>query len=240
MGWRVLIASVLLLLAASACYQEPIAVTTLPPRASGTPIAFPPSPAATRTPRDTPEPTAPTPTISPTDGPTSTAPASPGSTPVAGSPGAGCVNGWSAPAPGSPAHETGLAILSGHLSVEGGWTVQEMRYFTGPELPNVEPQYPSVERWYVSGALVSDPNFRGRFLLERRTEQIAGISAVAPYASSGYQSPDWTGFIGEGPPTTYLGLPGQWSGIPYDFVTGAGDGGFPGLPEEVAGCLSGT
>jgi hypothetical protein len=144
------------------------------------------------------------------------------------------------PATGSPEHETGLAILSGHLGVENGWAVDEMRYFTGPELPNVEPQYPSVERWYVRGALTDDQDFRGRFLVERRTEQIAGISAVAPYASSGYESPDWTGFVGEGPPTTYLGLPSQWSGIPYDFVTGAGDGGFPGLPEEVAGCLAGT
>ena len=144
------------------------------------------------------------------------------------------------PAVSSPEHATGLAILGGHLGVEGEWGVEEMRYFTGPELPNVEPQYPSVERWYVRGALVDDPQFRGRFLVERRTEQIAGISAVAPYASTGYAPPDWTGFIGEGPPTTYPDLPGQWSGIPYDFVTGEGDGGFPGLPEEVADCLSGT
>jgi hypothetical protein len=36
------------------------------------------------------------------------------------------------------------------------------------------------------------------------------------------------------------GLPGQWSGIPYDFVTGEGDSGQPGLTAEVVGCLDQT
>jgi hypothetical protein len=194
-------------------------------------------PSATATPTPTPTPTrssGPSPTSQPTDVPATTDP------PAAGSPTAGCVDGWTSPQPGSEAYDDGIAIVNGHLGLEGDWTLDELRYFTGPELPNVEPQYESVERWYLRGAPSADPEFRGRFLLERRTQQIAGISAVAPYSSEGYESPDWTGFIGEGPPTTYLGLPGQWSGIPYDFVTGAGDGGFPGLPAEVAGCLSGT
>lgn len=232
-------------MAVSACYQEPVAIATFPPQASGTPSAVPPSPEPTRTARATPgaedsppqpsEPSKASPTSLPTTTDTSVSP-----TLAAGSPTAGCVDGWTAPALGSASYEAGVSILSGHLGAESAWTVDEMRYFTGPELPNVEPQYPIVERWYIRGALADEPNFRGRFLVERRTEQIAGISAVAPYASSGYASPDWTGFVGEGPPTTYLGLPGQWSGIPYDFVTGAGDGGFPGLPGEVADCLAGS
>ena len=47
---------------------------------------------------------------------------------------------------------------------------------------------------------------------------------------------------GEGEPQTYIGLPGQWSGVPFDFVTGGGEGGSgqPGLPSEVTACLAGT
>ncbi len=66
------------------------------------------------------------------------------------------------------------------------------------------------------------------------------MSAVAPWDTTGYESPDWTGFIGDGPPTTYLGLPGQWSGIPFDFVTGEGDSGNAGEPPEIVDCLAGT
>ena len=54
--------------------------------------------------------------------------------------------------------------------------------------------------------------YRGRWLIEKRTDQILGVSAVAPWDSTGYESPDWTGFIGEGPPQTYPDLPGLWSG----------------------------
>lgn len=38
----------------------------------------------------------------------------------------------------------------------------------------------------------------------------------------------------------YADLPGEWSGIAHDFVTGAGDSGQPGLPDEVADCLGGS
>jgi hypothetical protein len=135
----------------------------------------------------------------------------------------------------------GIDILTGYMGVTGPWVVDEMRYFVGPDAPGViEPFFENVERWYVRAALQSDPAFRGRFLIEKRTDLILGVAAVAPWETSGYRSPDWTGFIGEGPPTVYLGLPGQWSGIPFDFVTGEGDGGMPGLPPEVAGCLAGT
>ena len=119
--------------------------------------------------------------------------------------------------------------------------MDELRYFTGPDAPwMIEPHYEVVERWYVKAALAGEPDFRGRWLLEKRTELIKGVSAVAPYETSGYASPDWYGFVGEGPPTNYPGLPGAWVGIPYDFVTGEGDSGQPGLPEEVADCLTGT
>ncbi len=169
----------------------------------------------------------------------------PAPTPGATSPGAtpfeGCINGWISPDPAADEYTDGLEILSGYMGVTGPWAVDEMRYFVGPDSPGViEPFFENVERWYIRGSLESDPGFRGRFLLEKRTDQILGVSAVAAYESTGYQSPDWTGFIGEGPPTTYLDLPGQWSGIPFDFVTGENDGGMPGLPPEVVDCLAGT
>jgi hypothetical protein len=104
-----------------------------------------------------------------------------------------------------------------------------MRYFTGTD---------GVLRWYLRGAIATDANFRGRFLIEARDED-AGVAAVAPYESTGFHSPDWTGFTGEGEPQTYLGLPGRWSGTPYDFVSG-GASGVPGMPAEVIGCLSDT
>ena len=132
-------------------------------------------------------------------------------------------------------------MLDAQMQVEGPWTVTEMRYFSGPDVPWIlEPHYAVVEYWYVRAALVDDPSFGARWLLEQRTEAIRGVSAVARFDSVGYRSPDWTGFVGEGEPTSYLGLPGQWAGIPYDFATGDGDSGQPGLPDEVVGCLSGT
>ena len=117
----------------------------------------------------------------------------------------------------------------------------EMRYFSGPDVPWIlEPHYAVVEYWYVRAALVDDPSFQAPLAARAANRRNTGISAVARFDSVGYQSPDWTGFVGEGEPTSYPGLPGQWSGIPYDFVTGDGDSGQPGLPDEVVGCLSGT
>lgn len=143
--------------------------------------------------------------------------------------------------PGSINYDEGIAILGGTMGRSGTWSVTEMRYFTGPDSPGViEPRFDFVERWYIKATLADDRAFRGRWLIEKRTDQILGVSAVAPWESFGYQSPDWTGFIGEGPPQTYIGLPGQWSGIPFDFVTGEDDGGQPGLPPEVVDCLQGA
>lgn len=207
------------------------------PPAAATPT--PPLPVVTI---DLPSPSAtPDPTPSPTPIPLSTDTPAPSPSAQAASPETGCVNGWISLSTGSPEFEQGLAILEGHMGISGPWTVTEMRYFSGPDVPwIIEPHYDVVERWYVRATVVADPAFRGRWLVEQRTDTIKGVAAVAPYDSFGYESPDWTGFYGEGPPTNYLGLPGQWSGIAYDFVTGEGDSGQPGLPAEVVGCLQAT
>lgn len=200
------------------CYKEPVAITTYPP--TDAPEQTSPSPDQTQRPTF--------PTIAPsTPGPSS-------------GPAADCVNGWSSPAAGSAQYNDGLALLNRQLEVDGPWHLDTLRYFTGPDVPWNETPANLVERWYVRGALAADPNFRGRFLIERRSELIAGVAAVAPYDSHGFGSPDWTGFMGDGQPTTYLGLPGQWSGTPYDFVSGGGYSGQPGLPDQVIGCLSDT
>lgn len=239
-----LVALALVGLIAGGCYKEPVAITTLPPEGLATPARTTPTPEP-QTPapiNPSPEITVP-PTLTPLPLPTPTAPLTPVPSFVAagGSPSPGCINGWSRPAPAAPEYDEGIAILEGYVGVVGPWTVTEMRYFKGPDSVGIiEPRYDVVERWYIRAALASDPAFRGRWLLEKRTDEILGVSAVAPWESFGYESPDWTGFIGEGPPQNYLGLPGQWSGIPFNFVTGEGDGGQPGLPDEVVDCLAAT
>jgi hypothetical protein len=228
-------------LLAGGCYKEPVAITSLPPDELATPIHI----GATPTPQSTLAPITPSPeiTVPPTSTPfpLTTPTLAPSFLAAGGTPSPGCINGWTRPPPATPQYDEGIAILEGYMGVVGPWTVTEMRYFTGPDSPGIiEPRYDVVERWYIRAALVSDPAFRGRWLLEKRTDTILGVSAVAPWESFGYESPDWTGFIGEGPPQNYLGLPGQWSGIPYDFVTGENDGGQPGLPDEVVDCLAAT
>lgn len=232
------------LVVALGCYEEPIAIATFPPERTlaatvapptiklppTAPPSPPPSPFASLI---TPPAATQTPIFLPTAPPSSTSP------PV-GSPSPGCVEGWVGPAPSTPEYDEALAILEGQMGVEGPWTVTEMRYFTGPEVPWILSNPNPVERWYVRAALVADPSFRGRWLVEKRSEDVMGVAAVAPWESFGYESPDWTGFVGEGEPQTYIGLPGQWSGIPYDFVTGEGDSGNPGLPDEVVDCLLAT
>jgi len=74
-------------------------------------------------------------------------------------------------------------------------------------------------------------------------ERISLVAAVAPYDTSGFRSPDWTGFQWDSADTearAYPGLPGRWAGIPYDFVRGGAGLDIPGLPDEVRGCLGGT
>jgi hypothetical protein len=127
------------------------------------------------------------------------------------------------------------------MGITGLFVISEMRYFTGPELPNIiEPRPPVVQRWYVKATLQTDSSFRGRWIVEKRSADVEGISAVAPFSTHGFKSPDWRAFEGEGTARTYSGLPGKWAGINYDFVTGEGDSGYPGLPTENTSCLKGT
>lgn len=155
-----------------------------------------------------------------------------------GAPTAACVNGWTTPDASSDEYDDALEILVEQLGIDGLWQFDSLRYFTGPDTPWNETPADVVERWYMRTALATNANIRGRFLIERRSEINARVVAVAPYESSGYQSPDWTGFVGDGEAQTYLGLPGKWVGTSYDFVSGAGFTGQPGLPDQVIGCLS--
>ena len=143
-----------------------------------------------------------------------------------GPPSATCVNGWRKPA--GPVRAKPLDLLKQSQKLTDSLAVDDMRYFTGTD---------GVERWYakvtlvkVSGASLSPTSFRLRFLVERRPVG-EGIVAVAPYATTGFTSPDWKGFDGEGGSVTIAGVPGRWPGMPTDFVK---DGG---LPADVAGCL---
>lgn len=163
-----------------------------------------------------------------------------------------CQNGWMTPEQGSQEYERPLRIIGRTLGVEPRFEVVEMRYFVGPESPPSAKNFlQEIRRWYVKGFLRSDDAIRGRWLVESRRFG-AGVAAVAPYDTRGYRSPDWTAFKYEtvGPyaePRAYAGLPGEWVGTPYDFVTGdepADNPGealtIPGLPDQVVGCLSGT
>jgi len=127
--------------------------------------------------------------------------------------------------------------------VKGPLVVVDMRYFNGPESPPSDQGYLLlVERWYIKLYAQADLAFQGRFLVEAR-QFGRGVSAVAAYDSKGFRSPDWIGFQFNSAQTarkTYPGLPGGWSGIPYDFVRGGEGLKIPGLPDEVIGCLEGT
>ena len=117
------------------------------------------------------------------------------------------MDGWNTPDVGSSEYDDALGILGDQLGVDGPWQLAAMRYFGGTD---------DVLRWYVRGAMATAANLRGRFLIEARAED-AGVVAVAPYESSGFQSPDWTGFIGDGEPQTHLGVPGHASGDPHHY-----------------------
>lgn len=136
-----------------------------------------------------------------------------------------------------------LGVIRRTTRVKGPLAVVDMRYFTGPESPPSEMGYLlEVERWYIKLYARDDLSFQGRFLVEARRFGRA-VSAVAPYDSRGWRSPDWIGFqynSANAARKTYAGLPGRWSGRPYDFVRGGAGLKFPGLPAEVTGCLDGT
>lgn len=155
---------------------------------------------------------------------------------------ASCVNGWVTPERDSPLVLEAIKVIRRQMQVRGEFSLQDLRYFEGPESPPSDKGYIlNVRRWYVKGHLKRDPALRGRWIVERR-EFGAGVAAVAPHDTEGFASPDWRGFqwSPQMEPKAYEGLPGEWAGVPYDFVAGGGDLDFPGLPAEVQGCLDGT
>lgn len=162
--------------------------------------------------------------------------------PTTGSATPECVNGWVTPARSDPLVLEALRIIRRHMDVRGEFSLQDLRYFEGPEAPPSDKGYIlTIRRWYVKGHLKKDPGLRGRWLVEWR-EFGSGVAAVAPHDSAGFASPDWRGFQWSPTlqPRSYEGLPGEWQGVPYDFVNGGAGLDFPGLPGEVRGCLTGT
>jgi hypothetical protein len=155
-----------------------------------------------------------------------------------------CVNGYSSPPTGSanyafPLHQ--IAVATGE---SGPFHVVTMRYFVGPEAPPLPNKgyLVNIERWYVKVTDPSNPAFKGRFLVERR-QFGSGVSAVAPFSTHGWMSPDWSAFQwnSSAPEAkSYPGLPGKWPGTKYDFVKGGAGLTFPGLPAAVVRCLDGT
>jgi hypothetical protein len=193
----------------------------------------------------------PTPTATPTE--TLPPPTIPPEGATSGPPNQTCVQGWETPTSGSSTWNMPLRIIRRTMRFNGDLRVVDMRYFVGPEAPPSDKLYISdIRRWYVKGFVRSNQEIRGRWLVESRRFG-SGVSAVAPYDSEGWSSPDWTGFEFEtaGPysePRSYPDLPGEWVGKPYDFVKGLGSADElsgeglenQGLPREVVGCLAGT
>lgn len=67
------------------------------------------------------------------------------------------------------------------------FVIDEMRYCVGPEDTEVIEPRRDVERWYVRASLQNDPSFAGRWLV-RRIDVGAGVQAVAPYESTGFEA----------------------------------------------------
>lgn len=151
-----------------------------------------------------------------------------------------CLNGWRAPAEGSPLYNLPLQVIRNTTGVRGRLVVMHMRYFEGPESPPSDKGYLAiVRRWYVRAYAKDEPAFQARFLVESR-EFGDGLVAVAPYGTTGFSSPDWRGFqYNESAlePRPIRGLPGEWTGVAYDFVKGGAGLRIPGLPDAVEGCL---
>jgi hypothetical protein len=183
-----------------------------------------------------------TPAEPPTSTPSPTQPAVPEEPPLtSGQVDVDCVEGWVSPEQGTARFDQPLGIIRRTTGVDGPLVVVDIRYFQGPESPPAPDKgyLRVVQRWYVKLYAERDLSFQGRFLVESRRFG-RGVSAVASYDTAGFRSPDWVGFQHE---TTdpearyYEGLPGTWSGTAYDFVEGGAGLRFPGLPQDVVGCL---
>lgn len=152
-----------------------------------------------------------------------------------GPPSKTCVDGWREPARGTALRTVPLDLLRNTQQFTEAFQVVDLRYFTGPDDANIAPESKQtskpVERWYGKVVYTKDPTFRIRFLAVRRIIG-SGVVAVARYDSTGFRSPDWWGFEGEGGPTTFNDIPGKWYGSRFDYVK-ANE-----LPPEVAGCLA--
>jgi hypothetical protein len=174
-----------------------------------------------------------------TDGSTTTSTA-PLATRLEGEAIPGCASGWTTPAPGTALRIEPLDVIRDQMGITGDFRVSDMRHFTSPEVPWIQaPRPPVVEWWYVKAQLVDDPTFRARWLIAKRSPVTEGIAAVARFDTTGYESPDWRAFLGEGEPHAIEGLPGTWAGFDFDFTTGE-DNEKPGLPEEAIHCLDET
>lgn len=167
--------------------------------------------------------------------------------PTKGSASATCIGGWVTPPRDSRMFTDPLGIIRRTVPVEGDFVVVDLRTFVGPESPPsvgdaAKGYLQDIRRWYVKLYAADDLAYQGRFLVEQRLFG-RGLSSVAPYDTEGFTSPDWVGFqfdSAEPVPKAYAGLPGTWSGEPYDFVKGGGGLTNPGLPDEVLGCMRGT
>jgi hypothetical protein len=186
-----------------------------------------------------------TPAEPPTSTPSPTPPALPEEPPLtSGQIAMDCVEGWVTPGAGSARFRESLGLIRRATGIDGPLVVVDMRYFEGPESPPAPDKgyLLVVRRWYVKLYAERDLSFQGRFLVESRRFG-RGTVAVAPYDSAGFRSPDWIGFQHESEDPSlryYEGLPGAWSGTAYDFVEGGAGLRFPGLPEDVVGCLDAT
>jgi hypothetical protein len=185
-----------------------------------------------------------TPPSAPPSNASPTPPATPsGPLPKSGVATDSCLHGWVSPKPGSESFKQALKVIENTDPVKGKLVVVEMRYFVGPESPpSDKAESRRVARWYVKAYAARDIRYQGRFLVESRVFG-SGVAAVAPYDTTGFKSPDWTGFqwnAADPVPRSYPGLPGRWAGIPYNFVAGGQGLTIPGLPKEVTGCLDGT
>ena len=222
--FRPLVLALVIAAALVACTGDGAEETSAPPTTSTTPPLSP--------------------TVTPSATPSVTPPALPDEPPPTSGPSTlDCVNGWVTPPEGSARYLQPLGIVRRTTGVKGPLTVVDMRYFEGPESPPSDKGYLLVvQRWYIRLYAEREPAFQGRFLVEARRFG-RGLAAVAPYDTSGFSSPDWVGFQYDSADTeakAYPGLPGLWSGVPYDFVKGGAGLTIPGLPEQVLGCLGGT